>query len=116
MTTKQDRSYGCLIGGIIGDSCGGRYEFMDNYLEQIETDIKQCGGQLDMLGGGVWKLIPGQITDDSELALTLAQNILDNGKPEQESLAQRYIQWYNSNPFDIGYSTKNSFSKKTEKK
>lgn len=115
MTTKKDRSYGVLIGGFVGDALGGRYEFMDNYFEQIQTDIHNCGGQLDILGGGVWNLEPGQITDDSELALTLAQNILDNKKPEHQSLAQRYIEWYKSDPFDIGTSTKNSFSKKNRK-
>lgn len=111
MATKHDRSYGTLIGSTIGDALGGRYEFMDNYLEQIKIDIAQCNGHLDMLGKGIWNLIPGQITDDSELALTLAQNILDNGRPEQESLARQYNEWFKSKPFDIGETTKNSFSK-----
>lgn len=113
MTTKRDRTYGTLIGGFIGDSLGGRYEFMHNHQQQIELDIKRNEKSfLDILGGGIWRLTPGQITDDSELALTLAQNIIDNGKPDHESLAQYYIEWFNSGPFDIGNSTKNSFSKK----
>ena len=112
MTNKHDRSYGCRIGSFIGDSLGGRYEFMSNYLQQIEKDIQYCNGRLDILGGGVHRLEPGQITDDSELALTLAQNILDHKKPDRDSLPLYYNKWYASDPFDIGNTTKNSFSKK----
>jgi len=110
MSTKKDRFYGSLMGGFVGDALGGRYEFMTDHLSQIHRDIARCNGDLDILGKGVWNLYPGQITDDSELALTLAQNILNNTKPDQESLAKMYIEWYRSDPFDIGSTTKNAFS------
>lgn len=105
-----DSCYGALVGGFIGDALGGRYEFDNNYLKQIAIDTENDTKFLDILGEGCWKLVPGQVTDDSELAVALAQNIIDNGKPEIVSLAARYIGWYNSDPFDIGNTTRNSFS------
>lgn len=108
----HDRASGALLGGLIGDAFGGRYEFMPEYRNQLANDRLYSAnndGVITMFGGGVWNLTPGQITDDSEIALTLAQSILDKKCFNQEYVAKKYNEWYLSDPFDIGSTTKNSF-------
>ena len=63
----------------------------------------QVRAALKMPGGGVFGVGPGQITDDSELALCLAQGLVDSRYGEQQgAVAAKYVQWLASEPFDIG--------------
>ena len=57
-----------------------------------------------MPGGGVMQVGPGQITDDSELALCLAQGLATSKPPNfpKEAVAQKYADWKRTGPFDIG--------------
>ena len=67
-----------------------------------------------MPGGGTFDTYPGQVTDDSEMALHLLESLLqyDPEVPMDESIdkisleiAAQYIKWVDSNPFDIGNTT-----------
>ena len=71
-----------------------------------------------MPGGGPFKLAPGQITDDSELAMCLMWG-LTYGNQSKNAEANSYVfpnptiaffyaNWIASNPFDIGITTKNA--------
>ncbi len=104
-----DRASGALHGVIVGDALGGRYEFMKNYIDQIDVDMDKGNYHLPILGGGIWQLYPGQITDDSELTLTLCQSILESKTIDGDNIAHNYHQWFKSGPFDIGNATKNAF-------
>ena len=56
-----------------------------------------------MEGGGCWALAPGQITDDSELAMCLMHGLVEgNGKLNTANIVKYYGQWYVYGPFDIG--------------
>ena len=60
-----------------------------------------------MEGGGTWKLAPGQVTDDSELAMCLMQGLINSrGKLDINELNTMYGKWMMSPPFDIGMTTK----------
>src|SRR5437868_14195778 len=104
---------GLLFGQIIGDALGTRYEFTfsDESKKMIFDDIKNSkNGKLNILGGGVFKVKPGQVTDDTELAFGLLYSILQNKTYNKEDVANKYLEWYNSNPFDIGRTTKIAMS------
>jgi len=52
---------------------------------------------------------PGQITDDSELAICLARGLLeDPSSLNLDNIALYYKHWINSPPFDIGATTRNA--------
>ena len=107
-TNLINRIRGCLFGGPVGDALGTRYEFSTHNiaLNNVATDIKNCAGHLDMLGGGPFGLKPGQYTDDSELGMCLAQALINNnGQYDANLVAKNYIQWFNDGPFDIGSTT-----------
>jgi ADP-ribosylglycohydrolase len=60
----RDRAFGCILGAFLSDSCGSYNEFSTTIAS--ENFMDEC---MKMNGGGPWRLCPGQITDDSELAM-----------------------------------------------
>jgi ADP-ribosyl-[dinitrogen reductase] hydrolase len=59
---------------------------------------------LEMSGGGWWA--PGEWTDDTAMALALAESIGARGLLDIDDLAQRYIAWANTDGKGIGRSTR----------
>jgi ADP-ribosylglycohydrolase len=66
---------------------------------------------MKMPGGGTFRLKAGQVTDDSEMAMHMLRGLLHysiTAPLETQTwnlllcIAKEYIDWYNSNPFDIG--------------
>ncbi len=104
LTDFEDRAFGSVIGAFLGDSIGSFTEFRNIVPEEI---VEQA---LLMPGGGPFNVSPGQVTDDSELALSLARGIVDGligGRPDSihEMIARRYGGWLASRPFDKGRTT-----------
>eukprot|EP00347_Sterkiella_histriomuscorum_P003232 403365085 len=97
----RSRSQACILSAFIGDAAGGVLEFQHNFSpRQIEKAIK-------LPGGGVFGLGEGQITDDSEMAMCLFQALSNGyGKMNLDDMAGMYKQWVDSNPFDIGITTR----------
>ena len=59
-----------------------------------------------MNGGGQLGVGPGQITDDSEMAMCLLNAACDD--PEYlnlNSISKKFYDWLFSSPFDIGFTT-----------
>lgn len=101
-----DRAQGCLLGALIGDAAGATLEFLGRM--PTEEDLDRA---LAMSGGGVFRLAPGQITDDGELTLALAHALIDgNGAYDLDKVAARYKAWFDSGPFDIGGTTHSALS------
>jgi len=58
---------------------------------------------MKMPGGGILKVGPGQVTDDSEMALSLAHALIRHEASQlQGAAAELYVKWLNSKPFDVG--------------
>jgi len=100
------RAHGCLLGQLAGDALGSEVEF------QSSDAIARAHphGFTKLSGGGHWRTIAGQPTDDSELALILARSIVQGGGFEAERAAQFYRFWYRSAPFDCGEATRAALS------
>lgn len=96
----RDAAMGCLLGALVGDAAGATLEFLGR-----KPTIEDANRAMQIPGGGVWNVAPGQITDDGELTLCLAQALAESQKFEIESIAQNYARWIDSNPFDIGTTT-----------
>jgi ADP-ribosyl-[dinitrogen reductase] hydrolase len=54
-----------------------------------------------LVGGGWLRLRPGQVTDDTQMALCIARSIVSVGF-SAEDIAQRFVAWYLARPPDIG--------------
>ena len=103
---EVDRAKGCLFGQVVGDNLGALVEF--KHEDQIAQQYRD--GPRDLVDGGIWNILSGQATDDSELALALARSLLTRGFHDQEAIASAYGDWYASNPFDIGITTGRALS------
>lgn len=96
--TPSERAQGVLVGLGVGDALGGPLEFMAS--EQITI---QYGGPVSqMIGGGWLHLDPGQITDDTQMALCLARSLAECRDYKREDVLSRYLDWLSSGPLDVG--------------
>lgn len=96
----RDAALGALLGACVGDAAGAVLEFIDPPPSPAKVQWA-----LTMPGGGVWGVAPGQITDDGELLLCLAQALADSPTFDLERIALTYAAWIDSPPFDIGATT-----------
>ncbi|HIK51352.1 MAG TPA: ADP-ribosylglycohydrolase family protein [Oscillatoriales cyanobacterium M59_W2019_021] len=101
--TQYDAAMGCLLGALSGDAAGATLEFWGR-----KPTVEDVDWAMQMSGGGVWNVAPGQITDDGELTLCLAQALAESSHFDIESIARNYARWVDSNPFDIGSTTAKS--------
>ena len=104
---RLDKAQGCLVGLAVGDALGGPLEFMS--AAQIRT---RYGGPVrDMVGGGWLSLHPGEFTDDTQMALCIAESIVACRGVDIEDIARRFVAWYQGRPKDIGNITRSALSR-----
>lgn len=100
--TVRDRRRGCFLGLAVGDALGAAVEFQAPGSFEPVCDYR---------AGGPHGLDPGEWTDDTSLALALADSIADVGW-DLDDQADRYVAWWrtgkyssNGRVFDIGITT-----------
>lgn len=98
---RLERAQGCLLGQIAGDNLGSLVEFQR--AESIAATYPE--GPLRLEDGGVWNTLAGQPTDDGELALTLARQLLEDRGFRPDKVRAAYRRWLESEPFDVGQTT-----------
>lgn len=96
----KERFRGSMLGLAAGDAVGTTNEFC-----KPEKVIPIS----DMVGGGVFKLRPGEWTDDTSMALCLAQSLVEKKGFDAKDQMDLYTLWYdcghlssNGDCFDIG--------------
>jgi len=96
------RAQGVLLGQLVGDSLGSLVEFRD----AASIRRRYPDGVRDLADGGSWDTIAGQPTDDSEMALALARALVAAGGFDLVAVRTAYRAWFESDPFDIGTTTR----------
>ena len=90
-----------MAGQFCGDAYGAQFEFKST--KQI---LAHVGPEYRTMGGSyTWPTAPGQITDDSEMAVALINSIIEGAGYFDTIARKHYVQWYNSGPFDMGNTT-----------
>lgn len=95
----KDRAAGVLLGQAIGDALGVPYEFKP----PIDA------GDAYMAGGGLGPYSPGEWSDDTQMAICIAQ-VAANGAALStygglDSIAKRFCEWRYRGASDIGNQT-----------
>ena len=80
-----DRVKGALVGLALGDALGTTLEFEWRDALPPVTDI---------VGGGPFGLAPGEWTDDTSMALCLADSLLAASGLDPGDLIERFCRWY----------------------
>lgn len=101
-----------IIGAMIGDALGTTYEFLPS-VDATLGILYYNNFKDGLVGKGPFNVAPGQFTDDTEMALAIMSVIVKKGYYDQRLVANAYHVWYNSNPVDIGLTTKNAVSQRS---
>lgn len=103
MSDKLSRAVGSIVGLAAGDAVGTTLEFC---VRDSRPPLS------DMVGGGPFSLRPGEWTDDTSMALCLADSLLQCGELNESDLMRRFVRWWrkgensvNGQCFDIGTAT-----------
>lgn len=110
---RRDRAIGCLLGLAVGDAVGTTLEFMPRDSYEHLTD---------MVGGGPFDLAPGTWTDDTAMALALADSLIASAAKgalfEPMEAQKRFVDWWRHGAysptgecFDIGLTTREALAR-----
>ncbi len=95
-----NRMRGCLMGLMCGDALGSPLEF--HLAEELQE--RHPGGIRGMVAG--WgdtaERLPGDVTDDSEMAITLLHSLLHCHGYSAADAREAYHDWLDSAPLDAG--------------
>lgn len=104
MDHTRDRVMGSLLGLAVGDALGTSIEFSPRDSYEHLTDI---------VGGGPFQLNAGEWTDDTGMALCLADSLLHTKTLDCRDLLERFVGWMRQGDhspkgycFDIGSTTR----------
>ena len=93
MASFKNRAAGVLVGLAAGDALGAGYEFGPAF-----------DGPVAMIGGGPFGWEHGEWTDDTQMALCIAEQAA-TGDLDLDALGDRFIAWANE-ANDIGNQTR----------
>lgn len=71
MNSLEGLFTGSLVGLAVGDALGGPLEEVPGHPSTVTRPVTE------MVGGGWLSLLPGQITDDTEMALCIAKSLVE---------------------------------------
>ncbi|MCJ2542841.1 ADP-ribosylglycohydrolase family protein [Synechococcus bigranulatus str. 'Rupite'] len=107
--TTQERYQGSLLGLAVGDALGTTLEFKAPGSFTPLTEMK---------GGGPFNLPPGYWTDDTSMALCLAESLLICEGFDPADQMNRYVDWWQNGHlsstgecFDIGNTVRSSLAR-----
>ena len=100
----QRRATGAILGGAIGDALGAPFEFgpADAYSKRFPTPV--LGGRGEMVGGGAFNWAPGEFTDDTQMAIILAESLLEHDGLDPGALFDWWAVW-SASANDVGVTT-----------
>lgn len=88
---SSDQARGMLLGLAVGDAVGTTVEFKPRGTFAPVTD---------MVGGGPFHLLPGQWTDDTSMAICLAESLVNRAAWHAQDCMNRFVNWR-----DLGYAS-----------
>ena len=105
MSTKS-RAIASFLGLAIGDALGAPVEFKEPGEFKPVSDYRHSH---------VWNIPPGYWTDDTSMAICLAECIIDRNTVDPQDLLERFGRWYTKGEnyatgrcFDIGNTTRSN--------
>ena len=100
-TTKPDldKVQGCLVGLAAGDALGAPLEFKS----RDAVRVKYPTGLRDFIASPLWSA--GEYTDDTQMALIIADSLLDRQRLDPAGISEAFQHWARSAK-DVGLQTR----------
>jgi ADP-ribosyl-[dinitrogen reductase] hydrolase len=109
MEHERNRALGAFVGLAVGDALGAPVEFKEPGEFAPVTDYAYSY---------VWQIPPGYWTDDTSMAVCLAESIIHKGDIDPTDILMRFVRWYKhgeNSPtgvcFDIGSTTRSNIER-----
>lgn len=97
----RDRAAGVLLGAAVGDALGVPYEFGS-------APLPETGAV--MAGGGLGDYAPGEFSDDTQMAVMIAEVTATGADPTSraalDAVAAGFLRWQREGATDIGIQTR----------
>ncbi|SIS37811.1 ADP-ribosyl-[dinitrogen reductase] hydrolase [Insolitispirillum peregrinum] len=91
------RAVGAYMGLAVGDALGATVEFMTRGEIQQHYGVHQ-----KIIGGGWLRLKPGQVTDDTQMSLSLGRALISRQGMDTAVVCEHFADWLRSKPVDVG--------------
>src|SRR4051794_39426309 len=108
LSLREDRRMGAMLGLAVGDALGAAVEFKARGTSAPVTGYR---------AGGPHGLAPGEWTDDTSMALALAESLALHGFDHADQ-GRRYVAWWKEGKysvtgrcFDIGNATRDALAR-----
>jgi len=96
------RAVGAVVGAAVGDALGAPFEFGAAGAFSAKYPPGDASPS-EMGGGGGWE--PGEATDDTQMAVLVADSLLERGGLDPADIFERFRRWAAGDPKDIGLQT-----------
>ena len=109
MPARMHRSHrvaGAFVGSAVGDALGAPFEFGPPGQFSARFPSPARGVRTEMCGGGSLGWAPGQFTDDTQMALLVAQSLVERDGLDEADVFARFQAWAAAEPPDIGNQTR----------
>src|SRR4051812_1364364 len=103
---RSHRVAGALVGSAVGDALGAPFEFGPPDQFSARFPVPARGARTEMCGGGSPGWAPGEFTDDTQMALLVAESVLENDGLDEADLFHRFRAWLAGDPPDVGIQTR----------
>ena len=108
----ENQAIGSFLGLAIGDALGTTLEFSQNPTEDRSKWHRH------ITGGGPFQLPAGGWTDDTSMALAMAEAIVSQGQFDANAVADNFVAWWQDGKFscqrecfDIGFTTSEALAR-----
>ncbi|GAA2076127.1 ADP-ribosylglycohydrolase family protein [Actinomadura alba] len=99
---RSERVAGTIVGAAVGDALGAPFEFGPAGAFSARFPAPDTTGE--MCGGRGWE--PGEATDDTQMAVLVAESLLERDGLDPPDMFSRFQRWAASGPRDIGLQTR----------
>src|SRR4051794_13504781 len=103
---RSHRVAGALVGSAVGDALGAPFELGPPGQFSARFPVPARGSKTEMCGGGSLGWEPGGFTGDTQTALVVAESLIENDGLGEADLFDRFRQWAEADPPDIGKQTR----------
>ncbi|MFI6558952.1 ADP-ribosylglycohydrolase family protein [Streptomyces sp. NPDC050534] len=98
---RRERAIATVVGSAVGDALGAPFEF--GPPGAFSARFPEPGCDDEMCGGGGWE--PGEATDDTQMAVLVAESLLQQRGLDLPDIFDRFQRWAAAAPKDIGLQT-----------